>query len=109
MDMTANPMWMNLGAFALVYVVEALGGSFVNVALIGVVDVIARPGLVLDEAGAFPALAALLGIVVIGRFMAGLAERADRTRLRMGIDSMLVLTTYFIGMFLPFQLRGGED
>jgi cation:H+ antiporter len=85
-----------------------LGGAFVNIALIGVVDVIDSSGLVLDEAGAFPALAALLGIVTISLFMAGLAERADRTRLRMGTDSMLVLITYFVGMFLLFQLRGGE-
>jgi cation:H+ antiporter len=85
-----------------------LGGSFVNIALIGLVDVIDRSGLVLDEAGSFPALAALLGIVSIGLFMAGLAERADRTRLRMGTDSILVLLTYFVGMFLLFQLRGGE-
>lgn len=87
-------------------IANVFGGCFVNIALIGVVDLIDRSGLVLDDAGPFTVLAAMLGIVVISLFMGGLAERADRKHLRMGTDSILVLLTYFFGMFLLFQLRG---
>jgi cation:H+ antiporter len=84
---------------------DILGTNILNVALIGGVDLVDRSRAVLDEAGSFPALAAMLGILMTGLFMAGLSERDNRTYLRMGIDSILVLIAYVGGMILLFQIR----
>ena len=76
-------------------------------ALVGGVDLIDTSGAALDSAGTFSALAAMLGILATGLFMAGLSERANRTYLRMGLDSILVLIVYLAGMFMLYRIRGG--
>ena len=88
---------------------DIFGTNILNVALIGGVDLIDRSRAVLNEAGTFSVLAALLGILVTGLFMAGLSERANRTYLRMGLDSILVLIVYVAGLFLLFQIRDGGN
>jgi cation:H+ antiporter len=62
---------------------------------------------VFDELGRFSALAAVLGIVVTGVYLAALIERRNRTVLRMGIDSILVIVVYVGGTALLYGLRGG--
>jgi cation:H+ antiporter len=86
---------------------DILGTNILNIALVSGVDLIAPNSPVLDEAGGFSVLAANLGIVMTGLFMLGLSERADRTYLRMGMDSILVLLVYGAGMFFLFRTRGG--
>jgi cation:H+ antiporter len=55
--------------------------------------------------GVFSSVAALLGIAVTTLFLIGLAERRDRTILRMGIDSAAVLLVYFGGLVILYGLR----
>jgi cation:H+ antiporter len=86
---------------------DILGTNILNIALISGVDLIAPGGPVLDEAGDFSVLAATLGTVVTGLFMLGLSERADRTYLRMGTDSILVLLVYSAGLYFLFRIREG--
>lgn len=86
---------------------DILGTNILNVALISGVDLIAPDGPVLDDAGDFSVLAANLGIAVTGLFMLGLSERADRTYLRMGLDSILVLIVYCAGLYFLFGIREG--
>jgi len=86
---------------------DILGTNILNVALVGGVDLIDTSGAALDTAGDFSALAAMLGILVTGIFMAGLSERANRTYLHMGLDSILVLCVYVAGMFMLYRIRDG--
>jgi cation:H+ antiporter len=62
-------------------------------------------GPVLAQAGPFATFAALLGIAVTALFLAGLLERGHRMILRMGIDSLLVLGTYGLGVAVLYSLR----
>jgi cation:H+ antiporter len=61
---------------------------------------------VLAQVGPFSIFGAALGIAMTAVFVAGLAERRDRTVFRMGIDSVAVLVIYFGGLGLLYSLRG---
>jgi cation:H+ antiporter len=84
---------------------DIFGTNLFNCALVFVVDVVYAGGPVLGEVGAFSAFAAMLGVVVSALFLAGLAERRDRTLFRMGYDSIAVLVAYFAGVAVLFTLR----
>lgn len=84
---------------------DILGTNILNVALIAFVDLVAAGGPVLDGRQPFAAIAAMLGVLVTGLFVMGLAERRDRAFLRMGVDSILVLMVYAGGLILLYSLR----
>jgi cation:H+ antiporter len=84
---------------------DIFGTNLFNGGLVFLVDLAYRGGPVLNEVGGFSAFAAMLGAVVSAIFLAGLIERRDRTLLRMGYDSLLVLGTYLAGVAVLFSLR----
>lgn len=86
-------------------IADIFGTNILNVALISGVDLVAPGAPVLDRVGQFSAVAALLGVVMTGIFLAGLAERRDRTVSRMGVDSALVLLAYAGGLVLLYFFR----
>lgn len=85
---------------------DILGTNIFNIALLFGVDFIASGDPVLNRVGGFAAIAAVMGVVLTGIFLVGLAERRDRTIFRMGTDSALVLVLYLTGIGLLFTLRG---
>lgn len=85
---------------------DIFGTNILNVALLFVVDFIAPEKAIMSSVGDFAAVAALLGMAVTGLFLMGLAERRDRTFLRMGIDSTAVLAAYLGGLVLLYTLKG---
>jgi cation:H+ antiporter len=87
---------------------DILGTNLFDVALLFVVDAVGTGEPVLNRVGTFAAVAAMLGIVVTSLFVTGLAERRDRTVLRMGIDSGSVLFVYLGGLVLLYTLRSGS-
>jgi len=84
---------------------DILGTNLINIGLIFVVDAVAQGEPVLSQAGTFDAFGALLGIAVTALFVIGMAERGDKTVLRMGLDSMAVLICYGAGLVILFFLR----
>jgi len=62
-------------------------------------------GPILAQAGRFELFAVILGAAVCGIFLAGCVERTNRSVLGMGVDSLIVLCTYFGGMILLFHMR----
>jgi len=84
---------------------DIFGTNLFDVMLLSMVDAVAGGEPVLNGAGRFSAFAAVIGITVVVMFVAGVAERRDRTILRMGIDSAGVLVTYFGGLVILFFLR----
>jgi cation:H+ antiporter len=79
---------------------DVFGANLFNLAAIFIIDVAAPGGPVLDQAGRFEILAALLGLLLTGVFVVGLLERRDRKLLRMGADSLAVLVIYAAGLAL---------
>ena len=86
---------------------DILGTNLFDVALLFLVDAVAGGEPALGSAGRFGAMAGLLGILVTAIFVAGLAERRDRTVLGIGYDSAAVLVTYLSGIAILYSLRGG--
>ena len=85
---------------------DILGTNILNVALLFGVDMVASGEPVLNRVGNFAAIAAVVGVVLTGVFLVGLAERRDRTIFGMGIDSAFVLFLYIGSLALLFSLRG---
>ncbi|MGY3622522.1 sodium:calcium antiporter [Bradyrhizobium sp. USDA 10063] len=84
---------------------DILGTNLFDVGLLFVIDAAASGEPVLNRVGPFAAVGAMLGIAVTSLFIAGLAERRDRTVLRMGVDSVAVLLVYCGGLVLLYSLR----
>jgi len=85
---------------------DILGTNILNAALLFGVDLVADGEPIFDRVGSFAAIGAMLGVVVTGLFLIGLAERRDRTVLRMGYDSVAVLLVYAGGLVLLYFVRG---
>ncbi|MBO6719440.1 MAG: sodium:calcium antiporter [Rhizobiaceae bacterium] len=84
---------------------DILGTNLINVAMILMVDLIDGGEPVLGRMSNFAIFGALLAIVITSLFQAGLAERRDRSVLRMGYDSVLVLVAYVGGVVLLYMMR----
>ncbi|KUO56393.1 MAG: sodium:calcium exchanger [Alphaproteobacteria bacterium BRH_c36] len=95
---------VRLGLFTLA-ISDILGTNLFDIALLFVVDLVASGPPVLSVVGSFAAFAAVLGILVTAIFLVGLAERRDRTFLRLGWDSVAVLVAYLGGLVILFTLR----
>ncbi|MFZ5781443.1 MAG: sodium:calcium antiporter [Pseudomonadota bacterium] len=84
---------------------DIFGTNLFDVLLLVMVDAISGREPVLNDVGSFSTFAAVLGMAVVVMFVAGVAERRDRTFLRMGIDSVGVFATYAGGLVILFFLR----
>jgi cation:H+ antiporter len=89
----------------LMAVSDIFGTNLFDVGLVFLVDATYGGGPVLNEVGRFSSFAALVGIVVTTLYIVGLIERRNRTILRMGVDSLIVLVAYLGGLILLYQLR----
>ncbi|UYQ74147.1 sodium:calcium antiporter [Pelagibacterium flavum] len=84
---------------------DILGTNLINVGLVFVVDLVAQGEPVLSQADTFTIFGTLLGIAVTSLFVIGMAERQDKTVLRMGLDSAAVFVCYAAGLVVMFFLR----
>lgn len=86
---------------------DILGTNLINVAMIFLVDLLSTGEPVLNRLDDFAVFGALLAVVLTALFQAGLAERRDRSLLRMGYDSIVVAVVYIGGVILLYGLRAG--
>ncbi len=84
---------------------DAIGTNLFNVTILVLVDALHDGEPVLQEAGRFAAFSALLALMLTATFLVGMLERRDRTVLRMGIDSAVVLVAYLAGVVVLYGLR----
>lgn len=98
-SLTAGRLGLPTMAFS-----NILGTNLLEVAILFVAD-LSYPGPVLDEVGAFGVAAAALGILLTCIYLVGLLERRERSFLRLGVDSWLVLAAYGTGMALLYSVR----
>lgn len=93
-----------IGRFTMA-ISDILGTNLINVGLVFVIDLVASGEPVLGQADSFSIFGVLLSIVVTTLFIAGMAERRDRTIWRMGLDSIAVLILYSGGVAILYSLR----
>jgi cation:H+ antiporter len=79
---------------------EVFGTNLFNIGLIGLADVLYRKGPILNQSGRFEMAACLISLLLTGLYALGLMERRRRTILRMGFDSVLVVSTYVAGLLV---------
>lgn len=84
---------------------DIFGTNLFDIALIFLVDLVYSGPPVLNEVGPFAIVAAMIGIVITGIYMAGLIERRDPMVFGIGIDSIAVGTVYLGGIGLLYALR----
>jgi cation:H+ antiporter len=84
---------------------DVFGTNVMNVMIIVLIDALNPGDPVLQQAGRFAGFAAVLAIVLTSVFMIGLLERRDRTVLRMGHDSLVVVLAYAAGVVVLHGLR----
>ncbi|WP_296816272.1 hypothetical protein, partial [Brevundimonas sp.] len=85
---------------------DVFGGNLFDVALVALVDGLDGAGPALSEVGSFSVAVAMLGIVLCAVYVMGMVERRDRTVLRMGWDSAMVLVIYGLGLAGLYVLQG---
>ena len=81
---------------------DVFGADLFNLGLIALADGLYQGGPILNHAGKFEIVAALLGLVLTAIFLMGLLEREGRTIFGMGYDSFAVLWIYFGGLALLY-------
>jgi len=105
-EVTAIIAAYRLGRYEMA-VGDIFGTNIFNVGLLLLADVAHQGGPVLNIAGPFESVAALLGALMTGVLLLGLLERRDRTILRMGYDSATVIGLFLIGAALLYPLSRG--
>ena len=85
---------------------DILGSNVYNLLLIFVVDVVYRGEPVFNQVTPFESVATLMGIVMTGILLLGLLDRRDRTVLKMGYDSAVMLVVFAGGLVLLYRLSG---
>ncbi|WP_204985698.1 hypothetical protein [Microvirga pakistanensis] len=75
-----------------------------TVGLLLLADVFYAGEPVLNTAGRFEAVAALLGLILAAAFVIGLLERKNKTFLRMGYDAVAAILIFVGGIVLLYLL-----
>lgn len=81
------------------------GTNLLNVGLVLLADLFYTKGPALKEVGTFAAAGAILGIVLTSIYQIGLTIQFKKVYYRMGLDSILVIVFYLLGMVVLFNLR----
>lgn len=81
------------------------GTNLFDAGLLFVADAFYAGPPVLNEVGRFAQVGALLGIACTTIYLAGILERRDKTILRLGIDSLVVIAVYGGGVVLLYAIR----
>jgi cation:H+ antiporter len=84
---------------------DVFGANLFNLGLILLADAVFAGGPILNRAGRFEIIAALLGIVLTAVYLIGLLERDNRMIFGMGYDSFAVAWIYLIGVILLYFVR----
>lgn len=83
---------------------DVFGTNLFNVTIVVLIDALHGGEPVLTEVSRSAGFGALLAILLTAIFLVGMIERRDRTVLRMGIDSLLVLGCYLGGVVVLYLI-----
>jgi cation:H+ antiporter len=76
------------------------GSNLFNIALLGIDDVLYRPGSLLDAVSASHASTLIAAMMMTAAAIIGLTYRAQRKRFRLSYDALAILALYLIGAAL---------
>ena len=94
---------VRIGSYAMA-VANIFGSNLIMVALILPADLCFTGGAILEHADRAGILSLSVGIVVTAVYLMGLIERRNRTVLRMGVDSLVVLVLYVASLVALYRL-----
>jgi cation:H+ antiporter len=83
---------------------DILGTNLINVGLIFIIDLVGTGEPILNQTGVFSFLE-FSWVLRSPLFVIGMAERRDKTVLRMGLDSVAVVVCHFAGLIVLYFLR----
>lgn len=83
---------------------EIFGSNMFNLGIILAIDLVAPGAPVIEQAGSFEIVGAMLALVLTGIFVIGLIERRNRTMFRMGEDSIAAIVAYASGTALLLSI-----
>lgn len=92
---------VRVGAYSMA-IANIFGTNTLEVALLLLADIADGAPLVVDTVGDSAVLLGSMGIGLTALYLWGMLERRDRTILRMGTDSALVLASYLAGLGLLY-------
>jgi cation:H+ antiporter len=95
---------MRAGLYTMA-VSDIFGTNLFDVGFLFIVDLAGGEGAVMNDTGPYEGFASIIAITVTAIFVVGLAERRNKTFVRMGYDSLAVLGTYLSGLVVLFFLR----
>lgn len=95
---------VRLGEYRLAFS-NIFGTNLFDAGILFLADVCYAGPPVLNEVGTFAQVGALLGAILTAVYLAGIIERQNRTVLRMGYSSLIVLVLYLGGLVLLYNLR----
>ncbi|WP_170304158.1 hypothetical protein [Microvirga makkahensis] len=81
------------------------GTNLLTIGLLLLADVFYAGEPVLNTAGRFEAVAALLGLILTAVFVIGLLERKNKTSLRMRYDALAAILIFAGGVILLYLLQ----
>lgn len=85
---------------------DVFGTNIFNLALLLVADAFYRGGPILDSAGRFETVAALIALVMTALLLVGIAGGRARTYLRLSGGAWAVAAVYAAGMGILYAMRG---
>jgi len=83
---------------------NVFGSNIFNILILGLADIVYRPGSFLGAISLTNALTALLGIVLSTIAVLGLFYRSQKSILKLGWDSISILIIYFFGLYIIFRM-----
>ena len=86
---------------------DIFGTNLFNLGLIFLADLIYRGEPVLEIAGTFEVVGALLAVLMTGIFLVGLLRRGSGSIFRMGYDSLVALVVFGLGLTVLSQAGAG--
>ncbi len=95
---------IRLGNYSMAFA-NIFGSNSIMMLLVFIADVFYRQGPILQQVDSSAMFAAASGVVITAVYMIGMLERRDRTVLRMGVDSAVVLAIYLGSLVILYQLR----
>jgi len=103
-ELSATSAAVRLGNYSMA-IANIFGSNSFMIMLVFLGDVFYRGGSILQQVDRSAMFGAATGILVTAIYLIGMLERRDRTVLRMGIDSAVVLAIYLGSLVILYQLR----
>lgn len=103
-EVTTTFYAVRLGAYTLA-ISNIFGSNSLMIGLLFIADLFYRKGLVLDALGPATLYLCAIGILVTAAYLWGLLERKNKTILRMGIDSAIVVVVELGGLVGLYWMR----